>query len=146
MSRLIDSLHSHPARQTCVANKSADVMILALAVSRNRHPQCSRNRGRGVTRAERVVLRFIAPQETRDTAVLLDRWQCVAPACKNFVRVSLVAYVPDYAITRRVESIMKRNGKLHCAKGSASVTPNARHSFQDVLTNLVRHRLQLLRS
>src|SRR5205085_11797379 len=121
-------------------------MILALAVTRNRHPQRSRDGGRSVTRAKGVILRFVASEETRDSAVLLDRRQCVAPARQNFMGVSLVAYVPDYAVARRVESVVKSNGNLYSAKGSARVTTNARHSFQNVLSNLVRHRLQLLRS
>ena len=60
------------------------------------------------------------------------------------MRVSLVTYVPNQPVARRVKGIMKRHGQLNRAQGSAGVAANSRHRFQNVLSNFVGNGLQLL--
>jgi len=40
---------------------------------------------------------------------------------------------------------MKRHGQLNCPQGGAGVAANARHGFQNVLSNFVGNWLQILR-
>ena len=97
-----------------------------------------------MARAERVVFRFVALEKAADSAVLLDGRKLVAPSGQNLVRVSLMAHVPDDAVVRRVESIMKRDGQLDRAEARARVAADARHRFKNVLANLIGDLLQLL--
>ena len=55
--------------------KRDDVMIFAFSIARDRHAERGGKRRRSVAGAECVVLRFVAPQETADAAVLFDRRQ-----------------------------------------------------------------------
>ena len=94
-------------------------------------------------RAERVVLRFVAPEEPRDAAVLLHGRQQLAPPRQDFVRVSLVPHVPDEPVARRVEGVVEGDGQLDRAQTGARVAAHARHRLKDVLAHLVGDRLQL---
>jgi hypothetical protein len=87
-------------------------MVFAALVARDGHPERRRQRGRGVPRAESVVLRLVAAQEARDASVLLDRRQKLAPPRKDLMRVSLMADVPDESVARRVEGVVERDGQL----------------------------------
>src|SRR6267378_3863496 len=60
------------------------------------------------------------------------------------MRVSLVTNVPDQPVAWRIKGIVERNGQFNRAQRRAGVSTNARHSFQDVLTNFVGNELQLL--
>src|SRR5947209_7510252 len=119
------------------------MVVFALLVAGDGHAERRRQRGRGVARAERVELRLVAPQEAGDAAVLLDRRQELPAARQDFVRISLVAHVPDEAVARRVEGVVQGDGQLDRAQRSAGVAAHARHGFQNVLADFVGGLLQL---
>ena len=72
--------------------------------------------------AERVVFAFGALGEAGEAAALAQRADAVAPAGQDFVRIGLVADVPDQPVVRRVEDIMQRDGQFHHAEPGAEVT------------------------
>ena len=98
-----------------------------------------------MTGAKRVVLRFIAAKKAADAAVLLDCRQLVSTARQNFVRVCLMAHVPNQTIVRSVEGVMQSHRQLDCAERRAGVPTHARHSFQNVLTDFLGHVLKLIK-
>ncbi len=75
VTRLVDRFHRHATRQRRIADQGNDVMIFALAIARDGHAERCGKRRRSVTRAKRVVLRFVTTQKAADAAVLLDGGQ-----------------------------------------------------------------------
>jgi hypothetical protein len=110
MTRLINGLHRHAARERCVADQCDDVMIFVFAVARDCHSERGRKGSRGVAGAECVVLRFVTTQETADAAVLLHGRQKIASPGQDFVRVRLMTDVPNQPILRSVERVVHRYG------------------------------------
>ena len=94
--------------------------------------------------ADRVVLRFVATQETADAAVLFDCRKQIAPSGQYFVRVSLVADVPNQPIVWRVERIVQRDGELDGAERRAGMAAHSRHRFEYVSANLVGYGSKLI--
>ena len=74
-----------------------------------------------MARAECVVFRFIAPQESADAAILLDRRQKISSAGQNLVRVSLMAHIPHQPVVRRIERVMQSDREFHGAERRAGV-------------------------
>src|SRR2546423_1518407 len=109
MTGLIDCFHSHAARERRVAYQSNYVMIITFAIARDSHPQSSRKGSGSRARAKCVVHRFVTPQETADSAILLDRRKLIAPACQNFVGVGLMPDIPHQPVAWGIERIMKRD-------------------------------------
>src|ERR1051326_257245 len=97
-----------------------------------------------MTRAKGVVLRFVASQKSTNAAVLFDGWQQITPARKNFMRVGLMADVPNQAIVRRIKRIMKRDRQFDCAERSARMAAHPGHGFKNKGTNFVGYLGQLI--
>src|SRR5688572_12542454 len=95
-----------------------------------------------MTGAKHVILRFISTQEAADAAVLFDSRQEIAPACQNFVGVSLMSHIPDKTVGRRLKSVVQRHSQLNCPKRGTGVAADTRHGFEYVLPNLVGYLLQ----
>ncbi len=94
--------------------------------------------------AQHVVLAFAAPRERMQAAFLPNGADFVATAGQNFVRVGLVADVPDQLIERRVVDVMQRHGQLDRAKPGGEVAAGAAYAVQQVATQLVAQLRQAL--
>ena len=90
-----------------------------------------------MARAKRVIFRFIAPQKTTNAAVLFDRRQQIATSRENLMRVGLMAYVPNQAVVRRIERVMKRDCQFNGAERSSRMPTHTGHRFQNILPDLV---------
>src|SRR5205823_1389456 len=99
----------------------------ALAITRDGHAQRGGERSRSVAGAKRVVLRFIAPQETADAAILLDGGKLIAPPGQDLVRIGLMPDIPHQTIARRIKRIVKRYRQLDRAQRSARVPADPGH-------------------
>ena len=95
-------------------------------------------------RAERVVFALAAPGEARQAAFLAQRADAAPPAGDDFVRIGLVADIPDQAIARRVEHVVQRHGELDHAQPGAEMTAGDRHRRDRLLAQLVGELAQLV--
>ena len=95
--------------------------------------------------AERVVFAFGALGETGQAAALAQRANAVAPAGENFVRIGLVADVPDQPVGRRVEHGMQRDGQFHHAEPGAEMAAGLSDRVDGLVAQLVGQLLELLR-
>ena len=94
--------------------------------------------------AESVVNGFVASQKTRQSSVLFDRMQLVAPSGQYLVGISLMADVPDELVIRRVKHIMHRHRQLNGTEACTCVTADTRTRVDNKLPHLVRDLLQIL--
>lgn len=92
---------------------------------------------------EWVVFTFHALGEAGEAAALPQRADAIAPPGQNFVRVALVADVPDQAIRRRVEHIMQRDSELDYAEAGAEVAAGLRHRIDRFLSQFLGELRQL---
>src|SRR5690349_17284398 len=95
--------------------------------------------------AEHVVLALRAFGEAGEAAALAQRADAIAAARQNFVRIALVADVPDQSVVRRVEHIMQRHGELDHAKACAEMAAGLRHSVDGFLPQFLSELRQLCR-
>ena len=68
----------------------------------------------------------------------------IATSGQNFVRIGLVAYIPDQLIERRVIDVMQRHGQLNRAKSGGEVAAGAANAVEQVATQLVTQLRQTL--
>src|SRR5882672_691129 len=61
----------------------------------------------------------------------------VAPARQDLVRVSLVPDIPDQPVTRRVEDVVQRHGKLDDAEAGAEMAAGDRDRIDQLSAQLV---------
>ena len=94
-------------------------------------------------RAERVILALRAFGEARKTAALTDGADPVAPTGNDFMRIALVAHIPDEAIIRRVEDVMDRSRQLNNAKPCAQMPAGHRHCVNHLSAQLIGELAQL---
>jgi hypothetical protein len=97
------------------------VAVVAALVARDGEAKCCGDRRGGVRGAERVILALAALGETREPLALAQRADAVAAAGENFVRIGLVADIPDDDVARGVEDVVKSYGKFDDAEAGAEV-------------------------
>src|SRR5882724_276777 len=98
-----------------------------------------------MTCSKGVIFRLVATEKPADTAVLFDCRKHFFSTGENFMRVCLMADIPNQPIARCVEGVMKRNRKLYCSQRCARMTTNTGHCFQDVLAYFIGNGLQLIK-
>lgn len=74
------------------------------------------NRGGRVRGAEGVVFAFVAARKARQAAQLAQAAHALAPPGQDFVRIGLMAHVPDQPVVGRVENVMQRHSQLDRAQ------------------------------
>ena len=137
VSGIVHRLIGHAGRHGAVADDGDDPVVPALEVAGDRHAEPGRDRGRGMRRAEWVVLALRAPGEARQPAGLAERPDPVAPAGQDLVRIGLVADVPDQAVARRVEDIVERDRQLDHAEPGAEMAAGDRDGRDRLPAELV---------
>ncbi len=83
-----------------------------------------------MTDAQHVILAFTAPREGMQAAFLTNGTDFVPATGQNFMRVGLMADVPDQAIERRVIHVVQRHGQFHRAEARGKVTAGTADAVQ----------------
>ncbi len=133
---IVHRLVGHAGRHRAVADDGDHVVVAARQVARHGHAEAGRDRGRGMRRAERVVLALGALGEAREPAALAQRADAVAPAGQDLVRIGLVADVPDQPVVRRVEDVVQRHRQLDHAEAGAEMAAGHRYGLDRLLAEL----------
>ncbi len=82
-------------------------------------------------------------QNGRETVVLADGRELVAPAGEDLVRVGLVADVPENLVARRIAERVEHGCQLACAEVGAEMAADLADHVDDVLADLLRDLGQL---
>jgi hypothetical protein len=144
-TRIVHGFIGHARRDRTIANYADNVVIFARQIACDRHAQTGGNRRRGMRRAESVVFTFRAFRETGKTAAGAQRPDTIAAASQNFVRIGLMADIPDQFVFRGVEHIMQRDRQLHHAEAGAEMAAGNRDRGYRFSSQLVGNLLQVLR-
>ena len=120
--------------------------VLALQAARHRHSQPGRDRGRGMSGAERVVLALGTTREAGQAAALANGANAVAPAGEDLVRIGLMADIPDQPVARRVEHRMEGNRQLDHAERGAEVAAGDGNRIDRLGAQFARRAASAVRS
>jgi len=113
---VVERLEGHACRHRAIADHRDRVTVLAARARRHRHAEGGRDRGRGVRRAEGVVIALAAPRKAGDAAEVAQPRHRLAAAGEDLVAVGLVADVPHDAVVRGIEDVMEGDGQLDRAE------------------------------
>ncbi len=73
--------------------------------------------------AERVIGALSAAGKTGKPPWLTEAADAVPTPCQDFMRIGLMADIPDDLIIRRIENRMHGDGQFHDAKRGPQMTP-----------------------
>jgi hypothetical protein len=96
-----------------------------------------------VGRAEGVVFAFGSLGKPVEAVFLAQCRNTVAAAGHDFVRIGLMADVPDQTIVRRVEDVVQRHGQFDHTQAGAQVATGNRHRSHRLSPELMGQRSQL---
>ena len=113
---IVHGLKGHARRHGTVADDRNDIVVAAVEIARHSHAEASRDRGRRMGGTERVVFAFGSLGETGQAAALAERADAVATPSQDFVRIGLVADVPDQTVAWRVKNMMNGDREFDHAK------------------------------
>ena len=136
-ARVVQRLESHAGRHGAIANHRNRMARFAFLAGRHGHAQSRRNAGGRMRGAEGVVFALVAARKARQAAKLAQRGHAVASPGEDFVRISLVAHIPDDAVFRGVEDIVQSHGQLHRAQVRTQVPTGFGDVVQHAVTQLV---------
>ncbi len=97
-----------------------------------------------MTCAEGVKRAFLAAGEAGKAARLAQCTDTVTAAGEYFMRVGLVADIPDQPILRRVKNMMQRHGQLNNPKARAQMPAGMGNGRNGLRTQLIGELLQLV--
>ena len=118
---VVHCLIGHSGGDGTITNHRHNVALNAIEARGFRHAQSSRNRGRRVRRSKRIILALSSLGEPGKPALLAQRTHEMAAFGQNFMRITLVSYIPYQTIMRRVENGMQRDGQFDNTKAGAKV-------------------------
>ena len=95
--------------------------------------------------AERIVFALGALGETGKPAALAQGADAVAASGEDFVRIALVADVPDQPVVRRVEDVMQRYRQFDDTKPGAEMSAGLGHRADELNPQFVRDLPQMVR-
>ena len=127
---VVHRLKRHAGGDRPVANDAHRAPLLILFRGGDSHPDTRGNGSGGVTDAQHVILAFTAPREGMQAAFLTNGADFVPATGQNFMRVGLMADVPDQAIERRVIHVVQRHGQFHRAEARGKVTAGTADAVQ----------------
>ena len=142
-ARVVHGLVRHAGAHRAIADHGDDVVVVAGQIARHRHAKASRDRGRAVRGAERVVLALRPARKTAEPTALTQRASTRPPAGQDLVRIGLMADVPQDQIARRVEDMVQRHGKLDDAQARPQMSAGLRDGVDRLLPQLVGQLAQL---
>ena len=140
---VVHGLVSHAGRHCAVADHADHVMFLAGKVARHRHAQSGGYRGRGMRCAEGVVFALGALRESGQAAAGTQGANAITPAGQNFVRISLVADVPDQLVIGRVKNVVKGHREFDDAEARAEMTAGDGDRVDRFSAQLIGNLLQV---
>src|SRR6185312_8383507 len=94
--------------------------------------------------AEWVVFAFGPLCESGEAAALTQCANAVTPPGEDFVRIRLVADIPDQPVGRRVKHIVQGDGELDDAKPGAEMAAGPRDRVDGLVAQLVRQLPELV--
>ena len=144
MTGMRQRFKGHTTGDGAVAYDGDDLAINALVLGGQCHPHRSRNAGRGVANTEGVIGALGTLWEPGQALKLSHAVHAIAPASQNLVRIGLVPDVPDNAIVRRVEHVVKCHGQFHHAQPRTEVATGACDRIQQVMPQLFGESNQVL--
>ena len=74
-------------------------------------------------RAKRVINAFGADWKPADAVTLTQGLHAVAPTSENFVRIGLMAHIPNNAVIRGIEHVMQSHREFNRTQIGAQMTP-----------------------
>ncbi len=141
---IIHRLIGHARAHRAVADNSDNIVLLSGQIARRRKTEASRDRGRGMRRAKRVVDALCALGEAGKSATLAQRSHARAPAGENLVWIGLMADVPNQLVARRIEDAVQRDREFDDPKAGSQMTACDRHHVNSFLSQLIRQLLELI--
>ena len=107
--RIVHRLECDSGRHRTIANHRNMLARHAGVARGDSHAKRGRDRRRGVRGAKRIVLRFAPPWKAGNPAELTQRTHGRFAAGQNFVRIRLMANIPNNTIVWCVVHVMQRN-------------------------------------
>ena len=98
-----------------------------------------------MARAEGVVFALLALEKTADAARLFQGCKAISSASEDFVRICLMANIPDDWLARRVEGGKQGNRHLNDAEIWREVAAVALHDLNQECTHIGRQLDALIR-
>ena len=97
-----------------------------------------------MSRTERIVFALAALGEPGESVALAQGVHAVTAASQNLVRIALVADIPDQAVVRCVEDVMKRDRQLDHAERGAEVSAGDRDVSDGIAAQFIGQLMQFL--
>ena len=119
---MVHRLKSHPGGDRAVADHADHLAAELFFSGGNRHAEAGTDRGGGVADGQHVVLALFTPRERVKPIFLTDRRHRLTAAGQDFMRVCLMAYIPDQVIERGIVDIVQGNGQLDGTEAGGKVT------------------------
>ena len=92
--------------------------------------------------AKSVIDTFFAPRKAAQAALLAQGAHALIAAGQNFVRIGLMAHIPDQPVFRGVVDIVQGNGEFDRAQVRAEVTACLRNRLNQTLAQFKGQAVQ----
>ena len=112
MRSVVNSLKSHARSHGAIAHNRHGFTFIAKLRRRHSHAECRANRGAGMAHAKGIKVAFRALGESRKAVFVTHGQHLLSSTGENFVRVGLMAHVPDQTIVWRIKHRMQGNSEF----------------------------------
>ncbi|SLN57471.1 hypothetical protein ROG8370_02594 [Roseovarius gaetbuli] len=111
-ARIVERLIGHADTDRAIADHGNRVARRLPHVAAHGKAERGADRGQTMRGAERIMGAFAAFGKARQPALLAQGTDAITPPGQDFMRVTLVAHVPDQLVHRRIEDRVNGNAQL----------------------------------
>ena len=97
-----------------------------------------------MTCRKNIIFAFIFIRKTTYAAEFTQGIESVFPAGQQFMRICLVADIPDDLIFGRVQAIVNRHYQLNCAQAGRQMPARRRHCINDSASYFMRQKRKVI--
>ncbi len=109
---MMQSFERHPGRHGAVPDDTDDLMLSLQLVSGFDHTEGGRHTGARMTGVEGIEFTLFPLTKSTQSTVLPKRVELLTPTSEEFVRVRLIASIPDDFVGRCIQKILQGNCEL----------------------------------
>ena len=136
-SEIIERLERSAVNDTGVADQCHDFIIFLLLRLPYCHPDCGCYGGPCMADDELVVGAFSRVGKAAYPASLAEELELVFPAGNDFVRIALMADVPEQLIFFEIEDVVQRQRQFHHTEIAGQVSAGLRDRVENELAYFV---------
>jgi len=141
---IVERLEGNTVDDTGIADQRNDFTVFLLLGMPQSHTDCGCDSGAGMADGELVIFAFFRVGKAAYAVGFAEQLKLVFPAGDDFMRIALVADVPEQFVLFEIEGVVQRQRQFHDAEVAGQMSTGLRDRAENKPAYFIGKGVQLL--